>query len=195
MRVLYITANPKNIEDSTSLTVGKAFVDAYKKANPKDEILHLNLYKQNITPLNLDDLKSMGNPESKLQKIAKEFASFDKYIIATPMWNLGLPSILKSYIDTIMIPNILFKYGAHGIPHGLLNNKKAFFIIARGGWYSLWPLSKMAHDERYLKTIFNFIGIKDIKSLKVQKTEMNRNKIEQIRAQAVAKAQRLAKNF
>lgn len=44
--VLYITAHPLNPEESYSLAVGKQFIGAYREANPTDEVVHLDLYKE-----------------------------------------------------------------------------------------------------------------------------------------------------
>ncbi|MDP4183380.1 MAG: hypothetical protein Q8942_20110 [Bacillota bacterium] len=41
--------NPNPIEYSRSLQVGKAFLDEYKKVNPKDEIIEIDVYSDNIT--------------------------------------------------------------------------------------------------------------------------------------------------
>lgn len=48
-------------------------------------------------------------------KYAYQFLDADKYIIASPLWNLGIPAILKAYIDYICITGITFKYTSVGI--------------------------------------------------------------------------------
>jgi len=42
-QILFITANPKTTEESTSLSLGKEFLKAYKEAKPEDEIAVIDL--------------------------------------------------------------------------------------------------------------------------------------------------------
>ena len=69
-----------------------------EKSNPDCEIVTLDLYKEGIEPLDADTLTKMfgGSEENKAFPYAKQFASFDKYVIAAPMWNLSIPAILKA---------------------------------------------------------------------------------------------------
>ena len=47
-KVLYITAHPNDETQSFSMAAGKAFIDTYKEVNPNDEVVHIDLYKENI---------------------------------------------------------------------------------------------------------------------------------------------------
>lgn len=194
-KVLCIIANPKKVVDSTSQTIYQEFIKSYKEANPNDELVELNLYKEKMQHLQLSDIENMKDAKGNMQKTAKEFASYDKYIFAFPMWNLSIPSILKAYIDHIIVSGVTFQYSTSGMPKGLLKNKKAQLIVSRGGGYSFWPLSMFAFDWKYMKTILSFIGIKDIKLLPVEKTDKDRSKLPDIITKAKSKARRLAKNF
>ncbi|OIR60263.1 hypothetical protein BLL41_15080 [Bacillus sp. FMQ74] len=46
--VLHITAHPYDHIKSFSMAAGKAFIETYKEVNPKDEVVHINLYKEYI---------------------------------------------------------------------------------------------------------------------------------------------------
>ena len=115
-----------------------------KKNNPDDEIIVLDLYKENIDFLRSEDLGDIFGPkdeESKknpILKYAYQFAEADKYIIAAPMWNLSIPAILKAYINYISVSGITFKYTSNGSV-GLLSDKKAVHIVSRGGEYENAP--------------------------------------------------------
>ena len=52
--VLYVTAHPLDHSASYSLSVGQEFVQAYREANPNDEVVHLDLYKLNIPQIDAD---------------------------------------------------------------------------------------------------------------------------------------------
>ena len=196
-KVLYIKANIKNEGESRTFKVSDSFVEEYKRNNPEDEIITLDLYKENIDFLRADDLGKLFGPkdeESKnnsILKYAYEFADADKYIIAAPMWNLSFPAILKAYIDYVSVSGITFKYTAEG-PVGLLNNKKAVHIVSRGGAYDNSPYEM---GDRYLRTILGFFGIKDIETIAIDNLDVIGVNVEEKVKEGIKKATSLAKKF
>lgn len=196
-KVLYIKANIKNEGESRTFKVSDSFVEEYKKNNPEDEIITLDLYKENIDFLRADDLGKLFGPkdeESKnnsILKYAYQFADADKYIIAAPMWNLSFPAILKAYIDYVSVSGITFKYTAEG-PVGLLNNKKAVHIVSRGGGYDNSPYEM---GDRYLRTILGFFGIKDIEIIAIDNLDVMGVNVEEKVEEGIEKATSLAKKF
>lgn len=196
-KVLYIKANIKNEGESRTFKVSDSFVEEYKKNNPEDEIITLDLYKENIDFLRADDLGKLFGPkdeESKnnsILKYAYQFADADKYIIAAPMWNLSFPAILKAYIDYVSVSGITFKYTAEG-PVGLLNNKKAVHIVSRGGGYDNSPYEM---GDRYLRTILGFFGIKDIETIAIDNLDVMGVNVEEKVEEGIKKAISLAKKF
>ncbi|HAT4134065.1 FMN-dependent NADH-azoreductase [Clostridium perfringens] len=196
-KVLYIKANIKNEGESRTFKVSDSFVEEYKKNNPEDEIITLDLYKENIDFLRADDLGKLFGPkdeESKnnsILKYAYQFADADKYIIAAPMWNLSFPAILKAYIDYVSVSGITFKYTAEG-PVGLLNNKKAVHIVSRGGGYDNSPYEM---GDRYLRTILGFFGIKDIETIAIDNLDVIGVNVKEKVKEGIEKAISLAKNF
>ncbi|MBI6021244.1 FMN-dependent NADH-azoreductase [Clostridium perfringens] len=196
-KVLYIKANIKNEGESRTFKVSDSFVEEYKKNNPEDEIIILDLYKENIDFLRADDLGKLFGPkdeESKnnsILKYAYQFADADKYIIAAPMWNLSFPAILKAYIDYVSVSGITFKYTAEG-PVGLLNNKKAVHIVSRGGGYDNSPYEM---GDRYLRTILGFFGIKDIETIGIDNLDVIGVNVEEKVEEGIEKAISLAKKF
>ena len=196
-KVLYIKANIKNEGESRTFKVSDSFVEEYKRNNPEDEIITLDLYKENIDFLRADDLGKLFGPkdeESKnnsILKYAYEFADADKYIIAAPMWNLSFPAILKAYIDYVSVSGITFKYTAEG-PVGLLNNKKAVHIVSRGGAYDNSPYEM---GDRYLRTILGFFGIKNIETIAIDNLDVIGVNVEEKVEEGIEKAISLAKKF
>ena len=196
-KVLYIKANIKNEGESRTFKVSNSFVEEYKKNNPEDEIITLDLYKENIDFLRHDDLGKLFGPkdeESKnisILKYAYQFADADKYIIAAPMWNLSFPAILKAYIDYVSVSGITFKYTAEG-PVGLLNNKKAVHIVSRGGGYDNSPYEM---GDRYLRTILGFFGIKDIETIAIDNLDVIGVNVEEKVEEGIENAISLAKKF
>ena len=196
-KVLYIKANIKQEGESRTFKVSDSFVEEYKKNNPNDEVVVLDLYKENIDFLRPEDLGVIFGPKNEESKnnpklkYAYQFAEADKYIIAAPMWNLSFPAILKAYIDYVSVTGITFKYTAEG-PVGLLNNKKAIHIVARGGEYVNAPYEM---GDRYLRTILGFFGITEVETLAIENLDVIGADVEGKVNDAINKAIPIAKNF
>ena len=196
-KVLYIKANIKNEGESRTFKVSDSFVEEYKKNNPDDEIIELDLYKEHIDFLRLEDLAKIFGPkdeESKANpalKYAYQFAEADKYIIAAPMWNLSIPAILKAYIDYVSVTGITFKYTAEG-PVGLLNNKKAVHIVSRGGEY---VNASYEMGDRYLRTILGFFGINDIETIAIENVDVIGVDVQGKIQEGIEKSKMIAQKF
>ncbi len=196
-RVLYLKANVKPEGTSRTFMVSDAFIEEYKKNNPQDEVIIIDLYKDMIDFLRIEDLDSIFGPKDedsinnpKLMN-AYEFADADKYVIAAPMWNLGIPAILKAYLDRVSVTGITFKYTAEG-PVGLLQGKKAVHIVSRGGGYKDAPYEM---GDRYIRTILGFFGIKDIETIAVENLDVIGMDVDALIGEGIDKAKELAKNF
>jgi FMN-dependent NADH-azoreductase len=94
--------------------------------------------------------------------ILHEFLDADIVVIGAPMYNFAIPSQLKAWIDRIVIAGKTFRYSETG-PVGLAGGKKVIVASARGNLYaSGTPLESFDFQEKYLRTIFGFIGVEDI---------------------------------
>lgn len=169
-KILYIKGSPKETNDSYTLRLAENFINTYKKNNPNTEIIELDLYKENLKHLDLEVTQSLfADNENKYNHYVNDFIKFDKYIIASPMWNFSIPSIVKTYIDHITVVNKTFKYTENG-PVGLLKGKKAIHICARGGSYTSDKRQHLEMGDKYLRLIFNFMGIDSFSTLAFENT-------------------------
>lgn len=195
MRILYIKANPKDTKDSASSMVAEKFIKSYLEENPNDRLDVIDLYKESWPHLDREALEKYKEEYSLLRITATKFSNYDKYIISAPMWNLSIPSILKAYFDYVVVSGITFRYSKYGIPIGLLKNKKAICIIARGGNYSYWPMSNFGFDKKYLKVILKFMGIRNIRFLTIENLNKDANNFDKIVNKSMSKAHKLAESF
>lgn len=199
-RLLYIKANPKPNELSRTFQISESFIEAYKESHPGDEVITLDLYKENIHWLTLDDLKAPVDPKSEESrnhpalKYAYQFAEADKYVIAEPMWNLGVPAILKGYFDYVCTKGITFKYTAEG-PVGLCHGKKGINIVTRGGLYAEGSGRSYELGDRYVKTVMAFLGITDYDTIFADGLDIIGNDVDAIMAEAIKTAQEKAREF
>jgi FMN-dependent NADH-azoreductase len=100
-------------------------------------------------------------------ELIAEFLQSDLVVIGTPMWNFGVPSSLKAWIDLIVRPGKTFNYIEAGVL-GLATGKKAILVIASGGVFSEGPWKPWDFVEPYLRQILKFIGIEDVQAVRVE---------------------------
>ncbi|QBR03488.1 FMN-dependent NADH-azoreductase [Paraburkholderia pallida] len=102
----------------------------------------------------------------------EEFLAADIVVVGAPMYNFGVPSQLKAWIDRISIAGKTFRYGENG-PIGLCGGKKLVIASSRGGVYRAGsPTAGFDHQETYLKAAFGFLGITDITFIRAEGVAM-----------------------
>jgi FMN-dependent NADH-azoreductase len=89
--------------------------------------------------------------------IAELFAA-DVIVLGVPMYNFGVPTQLKNWIDAVARAGVTFRYSERG-PVGLVQNKKVYVALTRGGLYRNTPADTQVP---YLKTFLGFIGLTDV---------------------------------
>lgn len=209
-KVLYISAHPLDHTQSYSMAAGKAFMDSYIEVNPNDEIVYLDLYKENIPQLDADVFSGWGKLRAgkdfaeltaeekakvgRLSELSDQFISADKYVFVTPLWNFSFPPVMKAYLDSVAVAGKTFKYTEQGSV-GLLTDKKVLHIQARGGFYSEGPAASLEMGHRYIDKMMQFFGVTSIEGLFVEGHNAMPDKAQEIKENAIARAKDLAQTF
>ncbi len=181
--LLYIEASPRK-ERSASIKVAGDFVEEYQKVHSEDRVEVLDLWKKELPPFDGDIINAKyrilhGEPHTMAEKeawravedIIAHFKKFDKYLFSLPMWNFGIPYILKHYIDILIQPGYTFAYSPESGYTGLVTGKPAVLVCARGGSYPPGtPGEAFDMQKRYMETILGFIGFTDIRSIIIEPT-------------------------
>lgn len=179
-RLLYIQASPR-LEHSPSRQVADSFIEAYKESHPHDNVIPMDLFSINLPGfdgLAVQAKRNIANgkehsPEELfvwegVESLINDFKAADKYVIASTMWNFGVPYRLKQYLDIVVQPGYTFSFSRESGCAGLLKGKSALLILARGDEF---PADAANDDldfhERYLEHILRFIGITDIHAVQI----------------------------
>ncbi|MEX0273191.1 MAG: FMN-dependent NADH-azoreductase [Flavobacteriaceae bacterium] len=93
-----------------------------------------------------------------------ELSWADKIVIASPMYNFSISTPLKAYVDSIVRIGRTFYMDESGQMGGLLKDKKLLVITSRGAmsYQKGGTLEHLDHQEGYLRTVFQFMGITNI---------------------------------
>ncbi len=90
--------------------------------------------------------------------LISEIKAADVLVIGVPVYNFGIPTALKAWIDQIARAGVTFSYTEDG-PKGLLEGKRAIIALASGGT----PVgSEIDFASGYMRHIMGFIGITDV---------------------------------
>ncbi len=101
--------------------------------------------------------------------LIEELLGADRFVFGVPMYNFSVPSAFKAYVDQIVRVNKTIDSSWQG----LVRNKKALFITARGGSYAPEsPIHPFDFQEPWLRTIFGFIGVSDVTFVHAQALNM-----------------------
>jgi len=87
-----------------------------------------------------------------------ELRAADTLVIGLPVYNFGVPSALKAWIDHVARAGVTFRYTETG-PEGLLTGKRAILAMASGGTQAG---AEIDYASTYMRHILRFVGITDV---------------------------------
>jgi FMN-dependent NADH-azoreductase len=114
--------------------------------------------------------------------LISELQAADVVVVGVPMYNFGVSSQMKNWIDAISRARVTFQYTEKG-PEGLLKGKKVYVALTRGGIYRNTPNDSMVP---YLKMALGFLGMTDIQFVYAEGLAMGPESEQQALASAHA---------
>ncbi|MBN3568489.1 FMN-dependent NADH-azoreductase [Burkholderia cenocepacia] len=196
MKLLHIDSSILG-QGSVSRELSAEIVARFHARDPGLTVTHLDLAATPIGHLTAGHLAAaQGAPADDAlkadveigQRALEEFLAADIVVIGAPMYNFGIASQLKAWVDRISVAGTTFRYDENG-PVGLCGGKKLVIASSRGGVYSAGaPFASFDHQETYLRDAFGFLGITDITFIRAEGVAMGPDK----RTGAIASAKEAA---
>ncbi len=188
MKVLHIDSSILG-EASVSRQLSQAIVTQLQAKHADLSVEYLDLAKQPIPHLTAEILMGQDAEQAALgEKMIQQYLDADVVVVGAAMYNFGLPSTLKAWIDRISVAGKTFKYTENG-PVGLAGEKKAYIASSRGGVYG--EHSPADFQEGFLKTVFNFTGVNDVEIIRAEGVNMGAALKDQAIASALAQIKSL----
>jgi FMN-dependent NADH-azoreductase len=167
---------------SVSRTLSSAIVAAQRAQHPGLQVSYRDLAAQPVGHLSGAHLAAGQGAVPEDAVLAADFAdgvavldaflAADIVVVGAPMYNFSIPTQLKAWIDRLAIAGRTFRYGANGV-EGLAGGKTVIIASSRGGVYSEGtPMAAFDHQETYLRGVFNFFGITDIRFIRAEGVAM-----------------------
>ncbi len=171
--LLHIDASPRG-DYSISRKLSAAFAEAWKAKNPGGTVIRRDLEKTDLTFVDLAWIggaysdPASHTPEQKQalalsDELTGELFQATDIVLGTPMYNFAIPASVKAWIDHVVRVNKTFSLDDKGY-HGLAGGRTATLIVASGGNYAPGsPAEGYNQETPYLKAIFGFMGITEVK--------------------------------
>ena len=152
--------------NSVTRELSAAIVARWQDAVPGLSVDYRDLDTNPLPHLTGDVLTGL-NAEAKAEGDATmdQFLASDVIVIGAPMYNFGIPSTLKAWIDRIAVAGKTFRYTEKG-PEGLATGKRAIVASGRGGVYG--DASPADFQEAYLRQVLGFLGVTDIEFVRAE---------------------------
>jgi FMN-dependent NADH-azoreductase len=202
--LLHVNSSPRK-GDSQSLLLASTFLDGYRNRRPGLKVDTLNLFEEELPRFGAIGAAAKltafsGNvPTGEQAEIWRQargvfdrFAAADEYLFNVPMWNAGVPYVLKHWIDVITQPGWVFGFDPVKGYSGLVTGKKAVAIYTSAVYARGVPLP---FGDDFQSTFFNdwlrFIGITDVTEIRHDGIAMSADpeghiRLAKHRAQSVA---------
>jgi len=150
MKILHIDSSV-NGQQSVSRQLTAAIVRRLTDAAPDASVTYRDLVAEPVPH------HAEGRPSESAA--LEEFLAADVVVIGAPMYNFGVPSQLKAWMDKLAIAGKTYSYTATGA-QGHCGGKRIIVASARGGIYSApSPLAALDHQESHLTSFFaTFLG-------------------------------------
>ena len=164
--VLHISASIRG-DESVSRQLGNLILDNLKAdgATVTERDLSANdipfvdasRFEANLTPA-IDRTAEQAELAAVADTLIAELQAADTIVFSVPVYNFGVPAVVKAWADLVARAGTTFRYTANG-PEGMLSGKKAFIAAASGGT----PIgSDMDFMSSWLKFFLGFLGITDV---------------------------------
>ncbi|HVW78144.1 MAG TPA: NAD(P)H-dependent oxidoreductase [Alloacidobacterium sp.] len=172
MKILHVDASILG-QYSMSRQLTASIVDKLRKTNKHAEVIYRDLVAAPPAHMTLATLPgdhpsaAMAGPldsaaqsiRDDSQKMLDEFLAANTVVIGVPMYNFGIPTQLKAWVDMIVVPGKTFTYSPNGAV-GLMGKKRAIVAITRGAAYGPEsPFAAGEHAESYMHAVLSFLGI------------------------------------
>lgn len=175
--ILHLISSPRGGE-SFSIKLGHAVIEKLLVKYPDSIVEEVNLSGSTTPHLDKSHLQSFFTPEEQLtsdDQVAIHYSDVaisqlmaaDIIVIGAPLYNFGIPSTLKAWIDHIARAGKTFRYDEHGA-EGLVKGKKVYVAMSSGAVYSEGFYQNYDFVSPYLKTMLGFLGMTDLIIFRVE---------------------------
>ncbi|MEZ5707673.1 MAG: NAD(P)H-dependent oxidoreductase [Burkholderiaceae bacterium] len=171
---------------------------AWQAAHPGGELIRRDLTTQPIGHIQAATIQGFYTPDAQMtpetraalaqsDELIAELMGAHTLLISAPIYNFSVPSALKAWIDQVVRINRTFRFDGQGF-EGLVKQPRVVLALAYGAsGYAAGPMAGLDHLRPYLTSLFQFLGMTDVRVLTAEATTADANTVSS--SLAAAKAQ------
>ncbi|WP_018503124.1 FMN-dependent NADH-azoreductase [Parafrankia discariae] len=181
-RLLHVSASPRDSE-SQSLAIANSFLASYRDSNPEVKIDSLDLFDGHLPDFGrvaaAAKMAAFSGQEqtpdqvdfwAQARSVFDRFAAAETYLFNIPMWNAGVPYVLKQWIDIVTQPGWAFGFDPVAGYSGLLGGGRRAVVVYTSGVYSPGVPASFGLDfqSSFFDDWLRFVGIFDVTEIRFQ---------------------------
>jgi FMN-dependent NADH-azoreductase len=177
-KLLHVSASPRGPR-SESRAIASAFLDTFRETHPAAEIDEYDLWDGTLPAFGPDAAAAKmavfaGAEPSGAAAVAwdaaratfRRLADADRYLFSVPMWNAGVPYILKQFIDVVSQPGMVFGFDPEAGYSGLLTGKRAAVVYTSAVYgEGRGPAFGSDFQAPYVEDWLRWAGVTDIATI------------------------------
>ena len=174
LNILHIISDPMPLDEAVDKRIAGAFFHTLSDLAPEVTIDDYDLYTSPPAFFDYPTYRYLWYPQeepafvcgpeeaqagARVREQCERLQQADLLVLTAPVWNYSIPAILKAWIDLVIAPNHIYRFGAQGLEpiHKL---QRLIIFISSGGTM----LRDNARETllKHLTAPFGFIGVKNI---------------------------------
>ncbi|NVD70606.1 NAD(P)H-dependent oxidoreductase [Duganella sp. BJB1802] len=179
MKILHITCSPRGPQ-SVSYRLSQRVMDRLLTQHPAAQIVTRDLCAEPLPHIDGDYATALGGGAKPANgraasslalsdRLIAELRDADYVVIATPMHNFTVPSVLKAWLDHVVRIGVTFNVTPEG-KVGTLADRPVYIAVSSGGYRTGERARQPDFLEPYLRALLPTIGLKNLSFLSVQAT-------------------------
>lgn len=206
MNSLLVIDSSARVTRSVTRRLTQRFAAGWHSRQPRTKIVRRDVGLNPPSPVDEQWIAAAfsdaaGQSPSGLQELKESEVLIDELfeagavVMGVPMYNFGVPSQLKAYIDQIVRVGRTFAFTPDAAnPYLPLIPSKPVVIITStgaGGYETGGPFAELNFLDPHLEAVLRFIGLSDIRFVRVGFEEFQDGRLKQAIARAEASVDRL----
>lgn len=181
--LLRIDSSPR-IDGSHSRAIADLVEQEMLSINPATKVVKRDVSQSNLPAISdqtiagfftpIDDFTPELTAATALSdELIGELKAADTLLISAPLYNFGVPSSLKAWVDQVSRVGHTFSFDGESFA-GLVPTKSAILALAYGGegYTNDGPMAAMNFMEPYLVSLLHFLGIESVHVFRIEGTSI-----------------------
>ncbi|MCW2776308.1 MAG: FMN-dependent NADH-azoreductase [Frankiales bacterium] len=174
VHVLHLDSSARSEQQSVTRQLGRELLTQWHAQDPDLAVVHRDLATDPpshvtapwVTAAFAVDDSADRTVLAESEVLVEELLAADVLVVGAPMYNFGIPSTLKAWVDQVVRVGRTFGF-VGALPVGLVTGTRAIVLGATGGDAVAYEQVGLDHRASYLRAILGFLGIHDVELITV----------------------------